>query len=396
MPPLNYSGKLVLAPMVRTGELPIRLSALRYGADLVWSPEIVDKKIIACKRIVNEKINCVDFIQADKDNNVVFRTHRHHEHSKIIFQLGTASPELAVQAATIVAADVAGIDVNSGCPKHFSIHSGMGAALLRTPDKLVAILEALVKEVGKKFDIGISVKIRILDTPEATFELVERLVKTGISALTVHCRKIAMRPRERAIRDGYLAGIANICREAGVTCIANGDVYCRGDLTLLKDMYGIDSAMIATSAETNVSCFSADTKDNVRPWREVAEEIFKTAVEIDNHTTNTKYILGRIIPGRDVMYRGIMQSHSHDEMKRVFQGLPPRETEPLKSQNPKQAKASSIQDLEPKTEPMSNPKRKIAISALEDLCMGIDHQRQKLEDVETPFRDGPSALQTVG
>ena len=33
---VDYRGKIVLAPMVRSGELPSRLSALHYGADLVW------------------------------------------------------------------------------------------------------------------------------------------------------------------------------------------------------------------------------------------------------------------------------------------------------------------------------------------------------------------------
>lgn len=33
---VDYRGKIVLAPMVRSGELPSRLTALHYGADLVW------------------------------------------------------------------------------------------------------------------------------------------------------------------------------------------------------------------------------------------------------------------------------------------------------------------------------------------------------------------------
>lgn len=33
---VDYRGKIVLAPMVRSGELPSRLMALKYGADLVW------------------------------------------------------------------------------------------------------------------------------------------------------------------------------------------------------------------------------------------------------------------------------------------------------------------------------------------------------------------------
>jgi hypothetical protein len=32
----GFVGKCVLAPMVRTGELPTRLVALKYGADAVW------------------------------------------------------------------------------------------------------------------------------------------------------------------------------------------------------------------------------------------------------------------------------------------------------------------------------------------------------------------------
>lgn len=33
---VDYRGTVVLAPMVRSGELPSRLMALKYGADLVW------------------------------------------------------------------------------------------------------------------------------------------------------------------------------------------------------------------------------------------------------------------------------------------------------------------------------------------------------------------------
>lgn len=37
---VDYRGKLVLAPMVRSGELPSRLLALHYGADLVWGQSL--------------------------------------------------------------------------------------------------------------------------------------------------------------------------------------------------------------------------------------------------------------------------------------------------------------------------------------------------------------------
>ncbi|GME90708.1 unnamed protein product [[Candida] boidinii] len=94
--------------------------------------------------------------------------------------MGTADAELAVKAANIVVKDVSGIDINAGCPKHFSIHSGMGAALLSTPDLLCNILTSLVEEVGKPNNKPISVKIRLLPNKEETLELVKRLVGTEI------------------------------------------------------------------------------------------------------------------------------------------------------------------------------------------------------------------------
>lgn len=45
---VDYRGKIVLAPMVRSGELPSRLLALHYGADLVWGMnEIVCYLVLA-------------------------------------------------------------------------------------------------------------------------------------------------------------------------------------------------------------------------------------------------------------------------------------------------------------------------------------------------------------
>jgi tRNA-dihydrouridine synthase 2 len=52
---IEYRNKLVLAPMVRSGTLPVRLLSLYYGAGLVWTPEIVDKAIIGAERIVDRE-----------------------------------------------------------------------------------------------------------------------------------------------------------------------------------------------------------------------------------------------------------------------------------------------------------------------------------------------------
>lgn len=96
---LSYEGLVVLAPMVRVGTLPMRLLALEYGADLVWSPETVDKKIIGCERVYNSHMGTYDYVKDGR--TLVLRTHP-REKDQLIFQLGTADPDLALQAALTV------------------------------------------------------------------------------------------------------------------------------------------------------------------------------------------------------------------------------------------------------------------------------------------------------
>ncbi|KAK4220176.1 tRNA-dihydrouridine(20) synthase [NAD(P)+] [Rhypophila decipiens] len=301
---VDYRGKVVLAPMVRSGELPMRLLSLHYGADLVWGPETVDRSMIGTTRRINPHTNMIEYSRMPTNvvphvtkESIIYRIDPVREAGKLVFQIGTADPDLAVQAAKIFAADVYGIDVNAGCPKPFSTHGGMGAALLRTPDKLVAILEALVREISPVFGIGISVKIRLLETAADTEALVRRLVATGITGLTVHCRTTPMRPREAAIR-GQLKMIREVCHEAGVACVMNGDVESRDHAAVLMEEYGTDGAMIATSAEKNPSCFRTAQDGGLENWKEVVKHYLKFAMEVGNKVGNTKYSLGMLIEGK--------------------------------------------------------------------------------------------------
>ncbi|KAM3473440.1 hypothetical protein MY5147_004772 [Beauveria neobassiana] len=339
---VDYRGKVVLAPMVRSGELPSRLVALKYGADLVWGPETIDRAIIGTSRRVNEQTGCIEWCRVqshglkepppDAKMSVIYAVDPVKEAKKLVFQMGTADPDRAVQAARLIAADVAGIDVNAGCPKPFSTSGGMGAALLRTPDKLVAILEALVQNITPEFEIGISVKIRILETAAETETLVRRLVATGITGLTVHCRTTPltepeapghgitgltvhcrttpMRPRERAIRD-QLRMVADVCHEAGIACLMNGDVESKDEGLRLAAEYGADGAMIATAAETNPSCFRAAADGGLLPWREVVDEYVATAIAVDNKFGNTKYLLAQMVSGKEDAHKAVTQARSY-------------------------------------------------------------------------------------
>ncbi|KAI7864944.1 hypothetical protein BDF14DRAFT_1830449 [Spinellus fusiger] len=274
---VNYANKVVLAPMVRVGTLPFRLTVLDYGADLVWSEELVDKRVIGSVRSINPATQAIEY---HKGTSLTFSTHA-DEAGKVILQLGTADPDLALEAALTVKQDVVGIDVNCGCPKKFSVQGGMGAALLTNPEKLKAILTHLVQNL----DIPVTCKIRILETREQTLELVKMIESTGVKALTVHCRTRDQRPTTQADWD-YMKDIVDTVKSIPV--ILNGDVQSHADIPRAKELTNASSFMIARGAQFNPSVFR---KEGPLPYEEAVRAYLKKSVDVDNMFQNTKYVL---------------------------------------------------------------------------------------------------------
>ncbi|KAG0749351.1 hypothetical protein G6F57_004535 [Rhizopus arrhizus] len=279
-PDIDYANKIVLAPMVRIGTLPMRLLALEYGADLVWTEELVDKRIIGSVRQYNKATGTVDY---RKGSALTFSTHP-NEKGKVILQLGTADPDLALKAALTLKQDVAGVDLNCGCPKKFSVQGGMGAALLTDPDRLKKILENLVQHSG----MPVSCKIRLLETQQQTIELVKMIAATGVKALTVHCRTREMRPSQKAQWDRLKEVVEAVKSVRDIPVIVNGDVWQWSDVEKVKELTNADSAMIARGAQLNPSAFR---KEGLLSFHETVHAYMKKCIDVDNVFQNSKYAI---------------------------------------------------------------------------------------------------------
>ncbi|KAM7058207.1 tRNA-dihydrouridine(20) synthase [NAD(P)+]-like isoform 3-T3 [Molossus nigricans] len=260
---LCYHDKLILAPMVRVGTLPMRLLALDYGADIVYCEELIDLKMLQCKRVVNEVLSTVDFVAPD--DRVVFRTCK-REQNRVVFQMGTSDAERALAVARLVENDVAGIDVNMGCPKEYSTKGGMGAALLSDPDKIEKL--------------------------EDTLSLVKRIERTGIAAIAVHGRKREERPQHPVNCETIKA----IAETLSIPVIANGGSHDHIldylDIEDFRQATAASSVMVARAAMWNPSIFR---KEGLRPLEEVMQKYIRYAVQYENHYTNTKYCLCQML-----------------------------------------------------------------------------------------------------
>uniref|UniRef100_G3MRS0 DRBM domain-containing protein n=1 Tax=Amblyomma maculatum TaxID=34609 RepID=G3MRS0_AMBMU len=290
---IDYENKVILAPMVRIGTLPMRLLALHYGADLVYTEELIDYRLLKCQRIDNKVLGTVDFV--DDDHQIVFRTCE-KEKGRNILQIGTCNPERAVQVAKLVERDVAGIDVNMGCPKEFSIKGGMGAALLTQAEKVKDILTALVQST----DLPVTCKIRVLEKLADTLALGKLIESTGVKAIAVHGRTKEERP-QHANRNAVIKALAG---HVGIPVIANGgsgEITCYEDIERFRQATGASSVMLARQAESNCSIFS---KEGKKPIDDVIEQYLIYAIEYDNRATNTKYCIQQMLGSLQESDRG--------------------------------------------------------------------------------------------
>uniref|UniRef100_A0A0M3IP37 tRNA-dihydrouridine(20) synthase [NAD(P)+]-like n=1 Tax=Ascaris lumbricoides TaxID=6252 RepID=A0A0M3IP37_ASCLU len=79
-----YTDKTILAPMVRAGRTPLRLLALEYGADLVYTEETVDQRLLNSRGIVNDILYTVDYVV---EEDVVLRVATERERNKCVLQV---------------------------------------------------------------------------------------------------------------------------------------------------------------------------------------------------------------------------------------------------------------------------------------------------------------------
>lgn len=99
-----------------------------------------------------------------------------------------------------------------GCPKHFSVSGGMGAALLSNKETA----QKIIQNIKKTVNIPVSCKIRIIHTIEETISFCKLMEESGVSAIAIHGRTIKERPHHQN-RDSFVEAIA---KELSVPVIA--------------------------------------------------------------------------------------------------------------------------------------------------------------------------------
>ena len=165
----------------------------------------------------------------------------------LIVQIFGKDPEMFREAARIIERyDVAGIDINMGCPARKVVRSGHGSSLMISRDTAYRIVSAMAQVVR----VPISVKTRLGWTDsEPLIEFCQGLQEAGASLITVH---------GRTYQQAY-TGVADWepiyrLRDAlSIPVIGNGDVRDYDDgMVRLRNL---DGFMIGRASFGNPWCF---------------------------------------------------------------------------------------------------------------------------------------------
>lgn len=155
---------------------------------------------------------------------------REEERGRLVMQLFGADPAVMATAAKIIEENgLFGVDLNFGCSVAKLCKQRCGAALLKTPELAVRIVDAVRQAVS----IPLFVKFRTgwRDDPAIPVDMARRFASAGADALTFHPR-VAPDRRSRPARWDY---IRQVKETVDIPVLGNGDVFDEADcLRMLK------------------------------------------------------------------------------------------------------------------------------------------------------------------
>ena len=214
---LERGGVKIVAPMVGGSELAFRVLAMRYGAEVAYTPMLAAEDF-ATSQDYREK-----WLQP------------HDESSPLIAHFSANDPEILGRACALAVKEgVDGVDLNLGCPQRIAYSGHFGSYLLGPEDRDLVLQLVRAMRSNVPGHVAVCVKIRLLDTHAETVSLVQGLRTAGADVVAIHARKRATwHKKGPGARDGPadLSAVRRIVDDCeDIHIVTNGNVRTFADL----------------------------------------------------------------------------------------------------------------------------------------------------------------------
>jgi tRNA-dihydrouridine synthase len=251
----------VVAPMVDQSELPFRLLAKRYGADLAYTPMLHARMTVESPSYLDRAFTTC---AAERP---------------VVAQFCANDPAVLLAAARRVQDRVDAVDINMGCPQGIAKRGQYGAFLLPvepgTAAAKTALLVSLVSTLAAGLTVPVTCKIRLLPTPAATLALVLALQDAGAAVIAIHGRQRGATKDRVGAADWAAIAAIKAHPAVRVPIFANGGVACAQDVDACARATGVDGVMASEALLENPGLFTdrAPVAPLVLPAPAAAEEV---------------------------------------------------------------------------------------------------------------------------
>lgn len=222
---IQLESNIVFAPIAGFSEVGFRHMCAKYGAGLTYTELVSAKGLCYGNKGTQELLAREDFS------------------SPCAVQLFGSDPEFMYKAAKderLAKFEI--VDINMGCPVKKVFNNGDGSALMKNPDLITEIVQA-VKE-GAKRPVTVKMRAGVDSGKPVAVECALAAQKGGASAVCVHPRY-----REQFYSGEADHSITKTVKEAlDIPVIANGDITDLRSLAGVRDLTGADGFMIGRGA----------------------------------------------------------------------------------------------------------------------------------------------------
>ena len=222
---VQLESNIVFAPLAGFSEVGFRHMCAKYGAGLTYTELVSAKGLCYGNKGTQELLAREDFS------------------SPCAVQLFGSDPEFMYKAAKderLAKFEI--VDINMGCPVKKVFNNGDGSALMKNPDLITEIVQA-VKE-GAKRPVTVKMRAGVDSGKPVAVECALAAQKGGASAVCVHPRY-----REQFYSGEADHSITKAVKEAlDIPVIANGDITDLRSLAGVRDLTGADGFMIGRGA----------------------------------------------------------------------------------------------------------------------------------------------------